>query len=148
MAILLSVSGQSQDVQYYYNTAKEAFEQKDYEVYYENIKEANKLHPYHQVILYRLGIASALVDKPDEAITALDKAIHIDASFDLEIEALKSLEAKDTFIKLKQTQKDLQVPIFKSDSLWEHNINANRTVCNDHLVYKLLTFKVMAGALS
>ncbi len=119
--ILVSVSGQSQDVQYYYNAAKEAFEQKDYDAYYRNIKEANKLHPYHQVILYRLGIASALVDKPEEAIMALNKAIHIDASFDLEIEALKSLEAEEAFINLKQTQKNLQVPIINSDTAFVVN---------------------------
>lgn len=144
LAILLSVSGQSQDVQYYYNTAKEAFEQKDYEVYYENIKEANKLHPYHQVILYRLGIASALVDKPDEAITALDKAIHIDASFDLEIEALKSLEAKDTFIKLKQTQKDLQVPIIKSDTAFVVNDDGAHI---ESVAYDLKTKSLFLGSI-
>lgn len=105
-----------QDVQSYFSAAKEAREKKDYEGFYNNILEANKLHPYHQVILYQKGIACALIGKRDEAIKTLKEAILIDSKFDLSIEELKKLKGTKEFNKLLSLQQQLRKEQIKSDT--------------------------------
>src|SRR5258706_14950301 len=77
----LYASGQDKNLTYYYNQASEAYRAKAYPKFYEMIKQANLLHPYHQGILYQLGTAAALTGHKAEAIENLKKAILIDASF-------------------------------------------------------------------
>lgn len=109
--------GQNKDLQYYYNEAKAAYKAKAYPKFYEMIQEANRLHPYHQGILYQLGMAAALTGHKEEALTQLKKAILIDASFKLE--GLADFNAiKDTpgFRALLELQKDYLKPIVHSDT--------------------------------
>src|SRR5688572_22903935 len=67
----------AQDYQYFYNEAKKALSEKRYQEFYTMIKKAHDLHPYHQTILWNVGVAAALNDKPDEAVAFLTKAINI-----------------------------------------------------------------------
>ncbi|MCB0488357.1 MAG: hypothetical protein KDC99_07765 [Cyclobacteriaceae bacterium] len=106
----------SQDVQYYYNKAKEAHESNDLVGFYNNIKEAGRLHPFHQIIQYQLGIAAALNGHADEAIDALSKAIHTTATLDLSNPELKGLEKEQKFRELLTTQQELQRPVLQSDT--------------------------------
>lgn len=106
----------SQDVQYYYNKAKEAHESNDLVGFYNNIKEANRLHPYHQIIQYQLGVAAALNGHDDEAIDALSEAIHTTATLDLSNPELKSLENEQRFKQLLAEQTELQRPVLQSDT--------------------------------
>ncbi|MEQ8363347.1 MAG: hypothetical protein RH948_10800 [Cyclobacteriaceae bacterium] len=106
----------AQDLQHYYNAAKEAYGNKDYKEFYKNIVEANKLHPYHQVILYQLGVAAAHVDKSEEAISALRKAIHIDASFDLSTDDFETIRNTQEFMSLLDLQQELPKVEIKSDT--------------------------------
>jgi len=105
-----------QDVQYYYNKAKEAHQSNDLVGFYNNIKEASKLHPYHQIIQYQLGIAAALNGKKEEAIDALSKAIYSTATLDLSSPELKSLEQEKKFKELLAEQQELQRPVLQSDT--------------------------------
>lgn len=106
----------SQDLQHYYNSAKAAYGNKDYKEFYKNIVEANNLHPYHQVILYQLGIAAAHVDRSEEALSALRKAIYIDASFDLNIEDFEPIRNTAEFKSLLNLQQELQKVEIQSDT--------------------------------
>lgn len=106
----------SQDVQTYNANAKEAYANKDYEGYYANLAEANKLHPYHQVIWYRLGLASALTGRKEEAIKALTNALYIQADFDMEVEDLTAIKDTKEFKSLLNLQKSLKQPIITSDT--------------------------------
>lgn len=106
----------SQDLQHYYNSAKAAYGNKDYAEFYKNIVEANNLHPYHQVILYQLGIAAAHVDRSEEALSALRKAIYIDASFDLNIEDFEPIRNTAEFRSLLSLQQELQKVEIQSDT--------------------------------
>ncbi|HEY0769079.1 MAG TPA: hypothetical protein VGD31_02005 [Sphingobacteriaceae bacterium] len=97
-------------------TAREAYKSKDYKKFYDDILAAHKLHPYHQGVLYQAGLAAALNDKPQEAITFLRKAIHINAQYDLTVADLASLQNMREFEELKTLQADLQRPIIRSDT--------------------------------
>lgn len=113
--------GLSQDLQSYYNGAKESYGKKDYESFYKNITEAHKLHPYHQIILYQCGIAAALLDKPQEAIAKLQKAIYIDALLDLSKEDFKSIHDTPEFKSLLDLQHQLKQPKIRSDTAFTIN---------------------------
>src|SRR5882762_1912798 len=108
---------QVQDLTFFYNKAKDAYRVKAYPKFYEMIKEANRIHPYHQGILYQLGMAAALTGRKAEAIENLKKAILIDASFKLE--GLADFNAiKDTpeFRSLLELQREWQRPVIHSDT--------------------------------
>ncbi|HTJ52132.1 MAG TPA: hypothetical protein VL443_21875 [Cyclobacteriaceae bacterium] len=100
----------------FYDRATEAYKKGNYPQYYEMITGANKIHPYHQGILYEVARAAALVNKPDEAMKFLNKAIHIDADFDMANPDFKNLVNRDDFKALLKAQKDLKIPVIQSDT--------------------------------
>jgi sugar lactone lactonase YvrE len=117
LAITLSaLHAQPGALQEYLNKARDAYKGGDHLRFYEAILEAQKLHPYHQGILYQAGLAAALNNKPDEAVTWLTKAVQIKADYDLTHRDLASLSGRDDFAKLKALQADLQQPIIHSDT--------------------------------
>ena len=117
LLVVLTLTAFTQDVQHYYTLAKEAYQQKDFQSYYSNLREANRLHPYHQVILYRLGVAAALTQHPEEAITCLRKALLIDASFQLEGNPdLAAITSTKGFNDLVLLQKEISKPVIHSDT--------------------------------
>lgn len=131
-----------QDVQQYYALAKEAYQKKDFEAYYSNLKEANRLHPYHQVILYRLGIAAALTNRTQESLDYLRKAILTDASFQLKDNPdLISIKNEKGFGELLQQQSQLSQPIINSDTAF---VLKDRTLHTEGISYdaKQKTFYV------
>ncbi len=104
------------NLQTYISQAREAYKANDYKRFYDMILEANKLHPYHQGILYQSGLAAALNNKPEEAISFLKKAINAKADFDLNNPDLASLQTIPSFQKLKELQGELQKKIISSDT--------------------------------
>ncbi|MFZ1808631.1 MAG: L-dopachrome tautomerase-related protein [Cyclobacteriaceae bacterium] len=114
--LIITGTAVSQDLQKYYTAATTAYENKDYKTFYENIVEANKLHPYHQIILYRLGIASTHMKKQREALSTLEKAIHIDATLDLNAEDFETIRNTPEFHSLLNLQQELQKKEISSDT--------------------------------
>ena len=109
--------GQEKDLSYYYNQAEEAYRAKAHPKFYEMIKEANRIHPYHQGILYQLGMAAALTGHKAEAIENLKKAILIDASFKLEgLADFNSIKNTPEFRSLLELQREWQRPVIHSDT--------------------------------
>lgn len=105
----------AQELQHLYTQAMADYRKKDYPSFYTHIKEANKLNPFHQGIMYQAGIASALTDKKEEAIKFLQQAILIDANFKLEgIADFKSIKDTDEFKELIALQKEWQRSIVHS----------------------------------
>ena len=102
--------------QSYLEKARDYYSKKDYPNFYESLKSANQIHPYHQGILYQLGVAEALTNRPEEAIDHLTKAIYINAEYDLTIPELESLENFGEYDLLLELQTKLQAPIVKSDT--------------------------------
>lgn len=100
----------------YYAEAMRAYQDENYALFYDRIGHAHALHPYHQGILFQCGLAAALVNKPDDAVQYLSKAIHINAGFDLSHSALASLKDRKDFIALIEKQKVLQKVIIHSDT--------------------------------
>jgi hypothetical protein len=107
---------QSTNVQTFVNQAREAYKGGDFPNFYAGMLEAHKLNPYHQGILYQTGVAAALNNKPEEAIGYLTRAIRINASYDLAIADLKSLEGRADFEKLRKLQTELQEKVVNSDT--------------------------------
>ncbi len=109
--------GQNKDLSFYYNEAKEAYKTKAYPKFYEMINEAHQLHPYHQGVLYQLGMAAALTGRKKEAIDNLKKAILIDANFRLEgLTDFNSIKDTPEFRALLELQKEWQQPVIHSDT--------------------------------
>ncbi len=114
-SITVSVFAQ-ETYQSYAAKASEAYKAGDHPKFYAMILAAHKLHPYHQGILYQLGAASALTGKPDDAIAYLNKAIQINATFDLNDADFTSLSNRPDFEKLKSLQRELQQKVVTSDT--------------------------------
>lgn len=108
--------GQVRTYQSYLEKARDYYSKKDYSNFYESLKSANELHPYHQGILYQLGIAEALTNRPQESIAHLTKAIYINADYDLTIPELESLEDLSEYDQLLELQVKLQTPTVGSDT--------------------------------
>jgi sugar lactone lactonase YvrE len=115
--LLIAFVGRAQNLQQYYSEAMAAYKAKNYSEFYEKIKEANKIHPYHQGVLYQLGIADALTGKKSEAIQTLKKAILIDADFRLDgIADFNSIKDSPEFKKLLALQKEWQTTVVNSET--------------------------------
>ncbi|MBS1680118.1 MAG: hypothetical protein JST48_00250 [Bacteroidetes bacterium] len=113
--ILVSACGYSQLVQTLYRDAMDAYKKKNHTDFYQKIKEANKIRPNHQGILYQLGIACALNGKKDEANANLKKAILINTDFKLEgVADFNSIKDTDGFKKLLSLQTEWQTPLIHS----------------------------------
>ena len=117
LIFLLPLLSFGQNLQQYYADAMKAYKEKSYPVFYEKIKEAHALHPYHQGIQYQLGLAAALSGKNAEAIAFLKKAILTNANFVIENnQDLKSLFNLREFKALLELQSQLKQSIIKSDT--------------------------------
>lgn len=108
---------QAQDVQHYYSQAKEACATKDFVNCYDYITQAKKLHPYHPLIGYQLGIAAANTGRSDEALSELKKVILMDAQINLMAEEFNPLRAIASFKEIITLQKHLQKSVVTSDTL-------------------------------
>src|SRR6185295_18436994 len=75
--------GQPPDLKKYFDGAQASLKEKDYESVYGYMVEAEKLHPYHQGVLYLKAKAASLTDRKEDAIESLKKAIAINASYPL-----------------------------------------------------------------
>ncbi|HYI78191.1 MAG TPA: hypothetical protein VEW65_11285 [Chryseolinea sp.] len=108
---------QGQDYQYFFNEAKTALDEKRYPEFYTSIKKAHELHPYHQTILWYVGVAAALNNNRDESIAFLTKAININAGYDLDDPNLNSIRMLPEFKNLVQTKLKLSQPKIRSDTV-------------------------------
>jgi sugar lactone lactonase YvrE len=109
--------GQDKGLPFYYAQAKEAYRKKSYPKFYEMIKEAHTLSPYHQGILYQLGLAASLTGRKEEAIENLKQAILIDNRFKLEgLADFNLIKGTPEFLKLLDLQKELGRRIIHSDT--------------------------------
>jgi len=117
LLITLSASAQEKDLNYYVTESRKLYAAKDYQQSYLMMTEAQKLHPYHQGILYQLGILGALTGRPDESVRNLAKAININAGYKLADQPdLTALKDRADFQELLQLQKQLQTPVVHSDT--------------------------------
>ncbi len=115
--ITLAASAQDKDLNYYVSSSRKFAEVKDYEHAYIMMAEAHKLHPYHQGILYQLGILGALTNRPEESVQYLRKAIHINAGYKLADQPdLAVLQDRPDFRELLDLQKKLLTPVIHSDT--------------------------------
>jgi sugar lactone lactonase YvrE len=115
--LFIAFASHAQELQKYYSDAMAAYKVKDFPRFYEEIKKANKIHPYHQGVLYQLGIAATLTGKKPEAIQNLKKAILINTDFKLEgIADFNSIKDSPEFKKLLALQKEWQTRVVHSET--------------------------------
>ena len=112
---------QPKETQSFYSDAKKAYSAKDYSKFYEAIYKAYELYPYHQGILYQCAIASALMNKPEEAVSSLKKAILINVDFDLTNPDLGSLKNRNDFQDLLKLKTELNTAIVHSQTAFTLN---------------------------
>jgi tetratricopeptide (TPR) repeat protein len=108
--------GQSPELGRYMSEARKALADKNYGIAYDNLIKAQAFHPYHQGILYNLGLTAAATGRPDESIAYLRKALHINANYKLDAPELVSLKDHMDFQELMTLQKKLQTPVVNSDT--------------------------------
>ena len=106
--ILTSTVGfsQTEELQSVYSQARAAYTAKNYDAFYTLIKKANEIHPYHQGVLYQCGIAASLINKKQEALAYLKKAILINNDYDLSHPDLITLKTEQEYVLLLQLQQD------------------------------------------
>jgi hypothetical protein len=107
---------QNPEVNRYVAEARKAVAAKDYNTAYDNLVKAHAYHPYHQGILYQLGVMSALTGRPNESVPYLRKALHINAGYKLDIPELSAVKDRPDFQQLLLLQKDLQTKVADSDT--------------------------------
>ena len=113
---LIGYFASAQDYQHFFNEAKRALGEKQYQEFYTLVNKAHKLHPYHQTILWYAGMAAALNNKPDEAISHLTKSININAGYNLEDPNLDAIRNYPGFQQLIQTKNKLNQTLIHSDT--------------------------------
>lgn len=136
--------GQVLTYQSYLEKARGFYDKKDYPNFYEAVKAAHQLHPYHQGILYQLGVAEALTNRPEESITHLVKAAYINSDYDLTIPELESLEDRIDYERLLELQVKLQAPIIKSDTAF---IVKDRELHLESITYNSKTKEFYLGSI-
>lgn len=113
LLILPNRDGFSQELslQEHYTKAREAYQSKNYILFYEHITKAVEMHPYHQGIMYQKALAAVHMQKPEEAVTLLRNAILINTSFDLSLEDFNSLHEREDFKRIKELKTELNQPV-------------------------------------
>lgn len=109
-----SVYSQELTLQDHYNKAKEAYQQKNFEVFYDHISKAAEMHPYHQGIMYQKALAAAHLQKPEEAVKLLHAAILINTAFDLHVDDFKTLHEREDFRAVVKLKEELKKPVTTS----------------------------------
>ena len=107
----------SQDsAQFYFSKAKEARDRNDSVRFYQFIKKAVRIHPYHPGILYQSALASAKIRNEAEALDFLKRAVRVNANSDLDNPAFKLLQNDYGFKKIKALRDDLKKTVVNSDT--------------------------------
>src|ERR1700730_16442787 len=81
---ILAQTQQHPDARYYYQTAKKAYQEKNYPSLVENMKRALQLRPTHQTYMYYLAAGYALTGNRFEALSLLSQATEMGLTYDLE----------------------------------------------------------------
>lgn len=96
--------------------ATEDYKAKNYAKFLENIKRASELRPAHPRLLYNLADAYALNDKPDEALTILERLAAMDLFFAIEKDDdFKSLFDLPRFKKIQAKFSENQKAVNRSE---------------------------------
>jgi len=75
------MSQEEKTLQDYLNTATQAYEVKDYNLFLENIRQADELRPNHPAIVPKVAAAWALTGRKIRSIQKLNQMLLIDANF-------------------------------------------------------------------
>lgn len=108
LLIGFSLLGQEEKtVQDYYNAATQAYEQKAYDVFLENIRAADEMRPNHPAIVPKVAAAWALTGRKIRGIQKLNQMILMDATFEFDnnpdFESLKSHKGYKKLLTLQKT---------------------------------------------
>lgn len=96
--------------------ATEDYKAKNYAKFLENIKRAGELRPNHPRLIYTLADAYALNDKPDEALTILERLAAMDLFFAIEKDDdFKSLFDSPRFKKIQAEFAENQKAVNRSE---------------------------------
>ena len=96
--------------------AAEDYKAKNYAKFLENIKRASELRPAHPRLLYTLADAFALNDKPDEALTILERLAAMDLFFAIDKDDdFKSLFDLPRFKKIQTEFAENQKAVNRSE---------------------------------
>jgi sugar lactone lactonase YvrE len=103
IAILGAQESAEKDLYQYYQQGINAYQNKDYNSYFENFQNAVKLKPTIPEILFHYARASALINKKAEAIKALSKIANMGSYFnvaeDNDFNSIRDSEGYKTILK-------------------------------------------------
>lgn len=106
---------QPKDGRYYESEARKAYQEKRYDSFLENMKQAADLRPNHPRLMYNLAVAYALNRQPMEAMIWLRKTAEmgliLPAASDHDFDSLRDLEEFKAIVKLFEQN---QAPVVSS----------------------------------
>ncbi len=106
LILSLQLLAQEKTLQQYYTAATEAYQNKDYQSYLENIRAADEMRPNHPAIVPKLAAAWALNGRKTRSIQKLTQMILMDATFDFtgnsDFENLKGHKGYQKLLKLQK----------------------------------------------
>ena len=108
---------QDKDSRFYETKANEAYKEKNFKAFLENISRAGELRPNHPRLIYNLAAAFSLDDQPEKAVAGLNRLAEMGLIFspekDEDFAAVKdSAEFKNILKKFEQNRK----PLIKSSN--------------------------------
>jgi sugar lactone lactonase YvrE len=121
----LHAKAQLDSVYYYFAQAEQAESENDVLRFNDMISKAYHLYPYHPQIVLKKAIASAQLNRKDEALKILKQLVHLNAGVNLNHSAFASFQTDSAFKKLQEIQLELLKPIIHSDTAF---IIRNRTL--------------------
>jgi len=108
---------QAQTYRDYYKNTIEAYENNKYELMLKEAKNAHRLRPEHQTLIYNLSRGYALNNKLDSANYWLKKLITIDAeNYDIQTEDFNKLKNTQAYNDLLAYQSEMMQSVITSDT--------------------------------
>lgn len=122
LLIPISLRAQQDSLLIYYKTGIAAYENAEYQGFYEAFKRANEIRPGNPTLIYNLACASALTGKPDHAFARLKEFLLMNATHEISTDKdFKSLWDDPRFLELLELQIDLTDTIRTSQQAFTLN---------------------------
>lgn len=116
----LIVYAQNDSLMIHYRSGMQAYEQQDYEGFYQAMSRATEIRPGHPTLTYNLAAGSALTGRKSQALTKLNEFVLMNATHDFQADSdFVSIRGDEAFQKLIELQKRKTESVTSSTKAFE-----------------------------